>query len=320
MPASSPFPNSRIVLLWLVAFSAVLPAQTIYHVESEKTITVDAPGALDAFSLDASSADARAGDGTVTITGRIPGTTHVVVVLLSGTLTWEVVVGKHALRSPNSAVEGLTSGNAGGYYESLYNSTPSEVQSQVDMFRRDGDLSIHARVVGTGVLGGDFAGASRTELSSAYYQISTPTLAITLLDQSLDESPLTTAGSIVRGLHFSDDGWFLHAGFTSITAFEGLFLPTQPERMIEGGYRHSLGKHSSLTGSYYYFGVPASSSMGRSGSVGKLSYAYTPSKNFKLNVDLGLSRGVGAASRLEYSGDRDTLRGSIQYAPLPLLP
>lgn len=317
MPASSRSRNKSPAFFGLLLISFALHAQTSFKVESEKTLRVDAPGAIDAYSLDSSCAEATLADGTVIITGRIPGSTHIVVVLPSGTLAWDVLVARHPVRRWNDSPDDDADLKASGYYGTAYNSSPGEAQEEFDLTRRGDDgTTIRTRLIGTRLLPGtDMPGASLTQLSSGSYQISTPSLDLTLLDKMLDESPLTSTNSIIRGIHFREDGWFVHAGFTSIEAFEGLFLPIRSEGMFEGGYSYQIGEHDSLTGAVTYFDVPRTQLMGRSGAMGRLAYEYKPREGFRFSADLGLSRGVGAASRLDYRDEHNTLRARFQYAP-----
>jgi hypothetical protein len=114
----------------------------------------------------------------------------------------------------------------------------------------------------------------------------------------------------------SQGNWFVHAGYTSVAAFEGLFLPLQPELVVGGGYRYPLTQNSSLTGSFYYIDVHASDLLGRSGAIGDLRYKYSPREDFWFTADLGISHGIGAAGRLHYKSDRDTIIGLVRYMPL----
>ena len=318
MPGSLRFPNNCLALLWLIALPFDLQGQLSYKVETTKTITVDVPGATAAYAMDSLCADAAAENGVVTISAKAHGTTHIVVVTPSGAQTLEVVVIDPPVKHSPGFVDpfdALHLGMENGYLASQYNSSGGQLLSQGDFSRRQDDTTIHAHVAVTGALGAVSNGPSGPALSSAYYQIAAPQRDITILDQFLDESPLTTTGSIVRGVHVRQDNWFLHAGYTSMATFDGLFLPTAAEVMIEGGYRYSLTEHSSLTGSLYDFSVPSSDRIGRSGMVGLLTYKYTPSDNLVFSAELGLSRGIAGSSRLDYKGDRDKIKGSIRRAP-----
>jgi hypothetical protein len=152
-------------------------------------------------------------------------------------------------------------------------------------------------------------------LSSASYQITTRRRDITLFDKYLDESPLTINGSMVRGFHLTQDNWFAHAGYTSVATFEGLFLPTQPELVIGGGYRHPLTANSSLTGSFYQVRIPAVDLLGHSGSIGDVRYRYAPRENFWFTADLGIGHGIAGAGQLYYRTERDSITALVHYMP-----
>ena len=91
MPGNSLFPNRWLAPLWLVSGCLLLPAQ-VHKVDPQKTVTFEVAGATAAYSLDASLAEATADNGLVSITGKQPGTTHVVAIAPSGLQTFEVLV------------------------------------------------------------------------------------------------------------------------------------------------------------------------------------------------------------------------------------
>jgi hypothetical protein len=76
------------------------------------------------------------------------------------------------------------------------------------------------------------------------------------------------------------DNWFVHAGYTTVATFQGLFLPTQPELVAGGRYRYPLTVNSSIT------------------------------------ADFGISHGIGGAGRLYYKTDRDKIVALVRYMPL----
>src|SRR5579862_4407315 len=77
--------------LCLICCCLALPAQ-VRKVDPHKTVTFEVTGATAAYSLDASLAEATADNGMVSIEGKQPGTTHIVVVTPSGTETIEVLI------------------------------------------------------------------------------------------------------------------------------------------------------------------------------------------------------------------------------------
>ena len=302
--------------MWLAMLACGLRAQT-YKIESGKSVTIDLPGVTAAYSLDSTCAEAEAQNGVVTVTGKMHGATHVVAVTPAGTQTLEIVVADLAVKRARDIFNPLLmqTGTEFGSFSTRYDSTSNQVQSEMDLSRRQDQTTIRAHVVATRMFGALSSGESRTGLPAASYEISMPRRDITILDKYLEESPLAITGSIVRGVHYREGDWFLHAGYTSVASFEGLLLPARAEGVVEAGYRRPLTPHSSLSGTFYDFLVPASDRVGRSGTIGLLSYAYTPREGFRLNVETGWSRGAAASARLEYRGDRDNIRASIRYSP-----
>ena len=316
MPGSLQSQSKWLALLWMVSCCHALSAQ-IHRVDPQKTITLEVAGATAAYSLDESLAEATADNGLVSVQGKQPGTTHVVVVAPSGVQTLEILVTTPPPNYPPGFVMPASVAGAAesGYFVGQFYSSPAQVQSQLDLVRIDGDDRIHVHVVETDLIGPLDPGQSRVALSSASYQIVTPRRDITLFDQYVDESPLSLNGSIVRGFHLQQDNWFVHAGYTSVATFEGLFLPTQPESVAGGGYRYSLTANSSITGSFYHVWIPRLDLMGHAGDIGTVRYKYIPRETFWFTVDLGISRGGGGAGQLYYKTDRDNITALVRYMP-----
>ncbi|HTD43393.1 MAG TPA: hypothetical protein VK687_04395, partial [Bryobacteraceae bacterium] len=308
------------VPLWLISCCFTLPAQ-VRRVDPQKTITIEVAGATAAYSLDTSLADATADNGVVSVTGRQPGTTHVVVVTPSGVQTFEVLVTTPPPHYPPGFVmpASTTEAAQSGYIEGRYYSSPAQVQTQLDFLKVHGDDRTHVRVVETNVVETNRPldpGQPRVALSSASYEIVTPRHDITLFDKFVDESQLTINGSIIRGFHMLQDNWFVHAGYTSVATFAGLFLPVQPELVAGGGYRYPLTSNSSFTGSFYQVRAHASDLLGHSGSIGDIRYKYSLRENMWFTADLGISHGIGGAEQLYYRSERDSLTALVRYMPV----
>jgi hypothetical protein len=290
----------------------------IHKVDPDKTVTFEVPGATAAYSLDSSLADATASNGIVSVVGISHGTTHIVVVTSSGVQTFEFLVTLLPPVYPPGFVMPESSAETGqsGYSEGRYFSSPAEIQNQFDFYKIRGDDSTHAHLVETGNLAPLQRGQSIVALSSASYEMVTPGRDITLLDKYVEESQLTINGSIVRGFHITEGNWFVHAGYTGVTTFEGLFLPIQPELVVGGGYRYALTENSSITGSFYQVRVPTSDLLGHSGSIGDVRYKYKPREGFWFTGDLGISRGIAVSGKLHYRSDRDTMQGLLRFMPV----
>jgi hypothetical protein len=308
--------NCCCVPLSLVLSCLLLPAQ-VHKVDPDKTITFQVDGATAAYSLDAFFADASAENGVVSVQGKVAGTTHVVVVTPSGVQSFEILV---AMLPPVYPPGFVTPFNAAepaqsGYYESRFYSSPAEIQNQLDFRKNNGDDWTHMDVVGTNLLGAD-QGLPRFALSSATYEVFTPDRDIALFDKYVTASPLTINGSIIRGLHARLGNWFVHAGYTSVATFDGLFLPMLPELVVGGGYRRALTRNSTFTASFYQVQVRASDQAGRSGSIGDMRYEYKPRETFWFNADLGVSRGIAGSGQFHYITARDHIEATARYLPL----
>ena len=286
-----------VLLLAFVVFAATARAQSI-TVGYRQTVSIPAPGALAAFSLDDFYAEVKAQDEILTIFGKNPGLAHIVAVVPEGTKTFEVRVLPAPPAYPPGFVPPLSAlaASESGSYESRYTSGPSQSENIIDLMRREGDRSVSLHLDGT-YLFTPVAGRSEISLSSVFYRIQAPDRDITVLDQLMTNSPLTVDGSMVRGFHLRQGGFLFHAGYASDTTFENFILPSQKEGVIGVGYRFSLGGHASLTPNLYFFpGSRSSEYMGQRGSVASLVYDYERGKNLGLLAEAGFSRGMAGAA------------------------
>ena len=129
MPGNSRFPNRWLAPLCLVTCCLTLPAQ-VRKVDPQKTITFEVAGATAAYTLDSFLADATADNGVVSVTGKQPGTTYVVVVTPSGVQTLEVLVTTPPPHYPPGFVmpAGAAQMAQSGYYEQRYYSSPAQFE------------------------------------------------------------------------------------------------------------------------------------------------------------------------------------------------
>jgi hypothetical protein len=287
----------RCLFILLLSHSAICSAQSL-TVGYRETIIIHISGVLAAFSLNDFYAEAKGEFETLTVFGKNPGSTHIVVVTQEGSKTIEVQVLPAPPSYPLGFVppESVATSNESGSYESRFTSDPSESENIVDFMRREGDRSVCFHLAGT-FLFTSVVDRSIFAPSSVFYQILTPRRDITLLDQLMNNSPLTVEGSIVRGFHLRQGKFLFHAGFTSATSFENLILPSQKEGVVGLGYRFSVGSHSLVTPNIYYFpGNRASGNSVQRGAVASLVYEYKLGNNLRLLAEVGFSRGVGDSS------------------------
>jgi Carboxypeptidase regulatory-like domain len=308
--------NRCLFILLLVSHSAIGSAQSL-AVGYRETISVRFSGALAAFSLNDFCAEANAEFETLTVFGKNPGSANIIVVTREGSKTIEVEV----LPAPPSYPLGFVlpvsavTANESGSYESRFTSGPSQSENIVDFMRREGDRLVSFHLAGT-FLFMSVADRSIFALSSVFYQILTPGRDITLLDQLMNNSPLTVEGSVVRGFHFRQGNFLFHAGYTSATTFENLVLPSQKEGVVGLGYQVSVGNHAQVTPNIYYFpGNRASSISVRRGAVASLVYDYKLGNDLRLLAEVGFSRGVGAAGEIHRYSTHDRLTANLRYEP-----
>jgi cell division septation protein DedD len=302
------------MLFAALAFSHSDAAAQPVTLEYQQVMTRTIPGATAALSLDPSRVGASAQNGEVTLVGRGPGLTSVIVVIGDHTETLQVLVGD----PPTFFLPGLrTAGSNGaqtGHYEVRYGSDPGIVQGNLRFSRREGDRSTELALGGASPLAD--ATASPFSIPLASYSVRTPNREITLLDRVVANSPLTVSRSNVRGLHLQEGPWHMHAGYSFFANFEHLLLPTNKESVAGIGYRYRLNARSSLTPNVYYFDVAPQGR--RSGPLSTLLYEARSTGDLKFTAELGVSRVVGGA--LEIEVDRPSRRAwaKLRFAPAEL--
>jgi hypothetical protein len=305
-----------LFVLPLVLCSATACAQSLI-VAYRDTISVPEPQVLAAFSLNDFYAVANAEFEVLTIFGKNPGSAQIVLVTQEGSRIIEVKVLPAPASYPRGFVSPVsaTAASESGSYESRFTSDPSQSENIVDFMRREGERSATFHLAGT-FLFMPVVDRSIFALSSVFYQVQTPRRDITLLDQLMNNSPLTVEGSIVRGLHLRLGDFLFHAGYTSATTFENLILPSQKEGIVGLGYRFSVGNDSLITPNIYYFpGNQASGTSVQRGSVASLVYDYKLGNKLRLLAEVGFSRGVGVAEEIYRYSAHDQLTANLRYEP-----
>ncbi len=278
----------------LITGAALAETTTPIVLTSRGSVSLAVSGATAAYSLDTRVADASAFDGVLTITGREAGETTVVVVRNGGVDTLPVVVydaGRSALAfsDPNRAPF------ESGFMELRYASSPGLASGALDLRRQDGDWSQRLRLVTAR------SATSRNGLSFplASYEIARPGLAITLLDQTVVNSPLTVDGALVRGLHVQNGPWVLHAGVSSVATFRDLFVMTDPEYVAGISRRFDLSSHNSLTANVYGFRhAKHAGTLSEDGPITTLVYGYRPGPGLDVLAEIGGGHG-GLAEALK---------------------
>ncbi|HXO39652.1 MAG TPA: carboxypeptidase-like regulatory domain-containing protein [Candidatus Acidoferrum sp.] len=286
--------------------------QSPLSVAYQKTLQFPVAGATAAYSLDSSIADATATNGVVEIVGKAPGSTNIVVVTAAGTQTLAVTVPvpPSVLPVGFEPPERQGSGET-GTYEFRYNSDPSQITNSIELKRTQGKSFTRMQVINANLFS---AGGSTSAIGFPFlaYQISRPDTDITFVDKNVLNSPLTLDGFLVRGFHLRQGPWEFHGGFTSIATFQGLFLATDREYTAGVSRLFRIDDANSLEANAYYFQNPDSQrGFASNGAVGSVVYRRKLTDKGKFLAELGMSHGLGFATRGSYDDKRNHVLGNF---------
>lgn len=280
-----------------------------------KTIQVPIAGATAAYSLDPLNADASASAGVVTIFGKAPGPAKIMVVTADGVQTLNVTVLQPPPSYPAGFVPPTTVSAYGesGTYEFRYSSDPSQWQNNLDLVWRNGARRTELRLDNANLL--TPGSTSRISFPLASYSYSSPTREVVVLDQTVNNSFLTVDGVVVRGIHYRQGSWQFHSGVTSQTSFREFLLTADTEAVAGVSRSFRVGAHGAIMPNFYFFHMNSENSPGRGGAVGSVMYRYKASEEFQYSVEVGGSRGFGAAGDLRYDRGNNQLHADFRYAP-----
>jgi hypothetical protein len=300
--------------LVLLATACCLAAQgqSPLTVAYQKTLHLPVAGATAAYSLDSNIADATAANGVVEIVGKAPGSTNIVVVTAAGaqTLAVTVPVPPTILPPGFEPPERQGSGET-GTYEFRYNSDPNQITNSIELKRTQGKSFTRMQAINANLFS---AGGSTSAIGFPFlaYQISRPDTDITFVDKNVLNSPLTLDGFLVRGIHLRQGPWEFHGGFTSIATFQGLFLATDREYTAGVSRLFRIDAANSLEANAYYFQNPDSQrAFASNGAVGSVVYRRKLSDKGNFLAELGMSHGVGFATRGSYDDKRNHVLGNF---------
>ncbi|MDQ3347018.1 MAG: hypothetical protein M3545_03530 [Acidobacteriota bacterium] len=289
------------------AIAQSAPSLTLRY---EQVATRTIAGATAALSLDPARVGASVQDGIVTLIGRGPGSTNVIVVAGDETMTLRVVVGEPPINVLPGMHIGNARGGASGYYEARYGSNPGVLQGGLFFSRRDGERSAELTLGGAAPFGDQVS--SPFSIPRASFTLRAPGRELTLLDRTIANSPLTVSRSNVRGLYLRQGPWQVNAGYSFFSTFEHLLLPTDKEAVAGVAYRYTLTPRSSLTPNFFYFDGPVQS---RRGALGTMLYEARTASDVKFTAELAASRSFAGALAVDV--DRPNRRGwaKVRVAP-----
>src|SRR5258707_6018649 len=283
-----------ILILRLITGAGLAETTTPIVLTPRGSVPLGVSGATAAYSIDARVAEASAFDGVLTISGREAGETTVIVVRNGGVDTLPVVV-YDAGRSALALSDRNRAPFESGLLELRYASSPGLASGALDLRRQEGDWSQRLRLV----TARSTSSPNGLSFPLASYEIAGPGLAITLLDQTVVNSPLTVDGALVRGLHVQNGPWALHAGVSSIATFRDLFVMTDPEYVAGISRRFDLSAHNSLTANVYGFRhAKHAGTLSEDGPITTLVYGYRPGPGLDVLAEIGGGHG-GLAEALK---------------------
>ena len=305
----------RFWSLVLLAIPSCLTAQgqSPLSVPYQKTLQLPVAGATAAYSLDSSIADATAANGTVEVVGKAPGSTNIIIVTPAGAQTIAVSVPVPAPVLPPGFEPPERQGTGEqGTYEVRYNSDPRQLTNSIELKRTEGKAFTRMQVINANLFS---SSGSNSPVGFPFlaYQISRPETDMTFVDKNVLNSPLTLDGFLVRGFHLRQGPWEFHGGFTSIATFQGLFLSTDREYTAGVSRLFRIDDANSLEANAYYFQNPDSQrNFSSDGGVGSLVYRLKLADKAKVLAELGVSHGVGFATRGNYDDQNTHVAGNFR--------
>ncbi|HSY48783.1 MAG TPA: carboxypeptidase regulatory-like domain-containing protein [Thermoanaerobaculia bacterium] len=281
-----------------------------YTVRVEETAIIEIAGATAAFTTNPAIADvATPATGRLSVTGHSSGTTQLVVITAGGTQAYLITVAAPVLPSAVRQEAGAPLAR----YEGRYSSGSERVQNTFDLVTHDGDRSSEIHVLHFHDLRTE-PGLPSDAIGSIFYQDTTPSRQLTLLDDTVDLSRMTISNTQVRGLHLKDGPLELHAGYASSTIFDDFFLPAQRRWVGGGGYGIDLAS-TRLTPSVYGFFSQPTDTAARRGVVGALTAEHRDGDTLYLRGDVGVSRSLAASGEVRYLSSQDQFRALLSMKP-----
>jgi hypothetical protein len=272
------------------------------------SIVYDVPGATAAYALDRNVVEARLSAGKLMVYGFVPG--HTVVVIISGSNTRNIDVTVEAIvterKKPRPETRTTT---VDVRYSSGGRTAETTIDSIAGVSASRHDL--HLQTVNN--LGPAYASEPRVYVRSGSYAVTRGQRTLTFFDAYVEVSPLTVDQTIVRGLHYTDDRWKIHAGVTVGAPFASTILPFERDVVIGARYAHPLTPRSSLAPTAFFY--PSRKRNAGSGSVLSLAYIYDDGQRTKAFAEIGSSHGIGAAGEWSYDGERNRARLKGRYMP-----
>lgn len=296
--------RTLLALLFCAAATRLQAADPAFTVEVNHSQTISMFGITAAWAIDTSIVDVALQQGNVILFGRAPGKTQLVVFGVTGQHSYELTVTPR----PGMGTIAPQSASAGnGSAEIRYSSAARELQSTVTIAREEKNKRTEAGVRTIYHPTSPIGDRAQTSIASAYYRLFTRGRELTLLDRDVDHSPLTLESTPLRGIHYLDDHWRLHAGYTAYATYRSFLIPVDRQLVAGGGYAVHTSPRSTFTPTF--FAYPGK------GSVASLLYDYQDGDRLAMRGEVGYSNGLGAAGEIAFHDDNDRVQASIRYRP-----
>lgn len=321
----------------LVSFVAVLAAARLAHAEVPERIQgrADAPdgdatditrltlgdgivvshrGVTAAFSVDPDIVEVSARAGQVTLEARGVGSTTISLVTPTEIVSLQVTVVAPA-SSLATALE-VRAPRRWTLWQGQYESSTARVTNSLEMVDGNDHRTLRAYAVNVVRLDEDSSqdDDARTSLPALALEWRTKRHEVVLFDKTIEQSPLTLDGTIVRGAHLRTGGLQLHAGITSPVLYQNVFLSKQGEVVLGASYEMRAGRSSLTPNVYAYPSAPQTG--GTDGTMASLLYRYrSPRDRLQLAVEAGWGGVFGAAGELGYQGPRHRAWIKARYQP-----
>jgi hypothetical protein len=295
--------------------STSVPSHTILSIRESTQIVLPTDEVSAAYSLDPLIAEAEISEQQLRIWGRAPGTAVIVLVHADfSTSSLQVGVTQAPPILPERDWSDLTSNgrDSNGYYEARLSSDPLQVSDTFDY--RAARIQLHFN--NANAPGRNLPNASSTWFPYTYLRILGDHWRLTLLDETVESSPISVSATQLRGMHFTAGGLALHVGYVSVAGFQSLFLPASKQLISGATFTHNLGSDLQIgvTG-YFLQRDPAAFDQQAARGLGTLFLKRRALRGFDLSAEVGASNGVGGAFNLTRDLNTDHIHIAARYRP-----
>ncbi len=289
-----------------------LSAQVI--VKSGAQVRLPAPGATSAVSLDPHVADAAMENGILIVTGIDPGDTRVVAFKEAVVAEFSIHVSPGPPHYPPGFVSPEDPNNETGSYETLFSSDRLLFENIVDLEHRGLLQTTQLHFASASYAGAD---QPTTFVPSAYYRVITRHTDVTLLDRTVNESPLTLQNVVLRGLHVQAGDWHFHGGYTSSAEFADVLIPTEKELATGLSANVWLSRSMTLTpGLYFLRSIDLTNGRPHSGLIASLLWDGNFAPHWTLRGEVAYGRGLAYAGEAHHNTETTQLNATIMQRKL----